>query len=183
YWLAQEKLRFSAQDAKDKDCGLRRADILIFGGDEVYPVASHEKYEDRLVKPYQSALEPKFNQRARAPKPETLPLPHVYAIPGNHDWYDTLTAFTRVFCDEKVKEFGGGSWKAPQNRSYFALRLPGNWWLIGIDLQLNSDLDTVQLQYFEMVAEKMRPGDRIILCSPEPYWAYQIAYGENDRNK
>jgi hypothetical protein len=35
---------------------LRRCDVLVFGGDEVYPVASREGYERRLIAPYRTAL-------------------------------------------------------------------------------------------------------------------------------
>jgi hypothetical protein len=169
YWLAQETLR--PQHA-GQPADLKRGSVLIFGGDQVYPMASREQYQHRLVEPYRDAMD-------RPPDPA----PHVYAIPGNHDWYDSLAAFTGLFCDETTRQFADGRWETPQNRSYFALRLPGKWWLLGIDLQLSSDLDAMQLRYFQTVAEQMEPGDRVILCSPEPYWIYQIAYGENDANK
>ncbi|MGH9767232.1 MAG: metallophosphoesterase family protein [Blastocatellia bacterium] len=172
YWLAQDELRLKAGNGKDGEYETRRGDVLIFGGDEVYPVADGEEYDHRLVKPYRDALD-------RIPEEK----PQVYAIPGNHDWYDSLSAFTSLFCDEKTSHFAGGRWEAPQNRSYFALRLPGKWWLIGIDLQLSSDLDAIQIQYFQKMADQMEEGDRVILCSPEPYWVYQIGYGENDENK
>ncbi|HEY6179460.1 MAG TPA: hypothetical protein VIX73_33625, partial [Kofleriaceae bacterium] len=61
-----------------------------FGGDLVYPVASREEYEQRLVMPYEHAL-----PHTRAPHPD------VFAIPGNHDWYDSLISFTRRFCSER----------------------------------------------------------------------------------
>ena len=38
-----------------------------------------------------------------------------------------------------------------QTRSYFALKLPANWWLLAIDLQLGADLDEPQVQYFQKV--------------------------------
>ena len=44
--------------------------------------------------------------------------PHVYAMPGNHDWYDGLSAFTRLFCsDIGGRRFAG--WWTRQRRSYF----------------------------------------------------------------
>jgi hypothetical protein len=39
--------------------------------------------------------------------------PHLFAIPGNHDWYDGLRAFTRLFCQERWI----GGWKTYQSRS------------------------------------------------------------------
>ena len=68
----------------------QRGRILVFGGDLVYPVASREDYEQRLVMPYEHAL-----PHTRAPHPD------VFAIPGNHDWYDSLISFTRRFCSER----------------------------------------------------------------------------------
>ena len=46
--------------------------------------------------------------------------PDMYALPGNHDWYDGLTSFMRLFCQ------GGwvGAWRTRQRRSYFAVKLP-----------------------------------------------------------
>ena len=104
------------------------------------------------------------------------PHPSVYAIPGNHDWYDSLVSFTRLFCSGRW--FAG--WRTKQTRSYFAARLPRGWWLIGTDVQLGSDLDQPQVEYFESVAKEMDPDDRVILCNAEPHWIYAQAYGQTD---
>ena len=143
----------------------KRGSILVFGGDEVYPAASRTEYKQRLVGPYETAL------RTTVP-----PHPSVYAIPGNHDWYDSLVSFTRLFCSRRW--FAG--WQVKQTRSYFAAKLPRGWWLIGTDVQLGSDLDQPQVEYFESVAEKMGPDDRVILCDAEPHWIYAQAYGQID---
>ena len=46
-----------------------------------------------------------------------------------------------------------------QHRSYFALKLPHRWWLVGVDSALQSDLDVPQLEYFRHIAEHaMEPG-------------------------
>ena len=54
YYTAQDELTL----ALDENCTLRteRGHILIFGGDEVYPTASLEGYERRLVLPYTYAF-------------------------------------------------------------------------------------------------------------------------------
>lgn len=36
------------------------------------------------------------------------------------------------------------SCKRPQEKSYFALRLPHGWWLFGLDLALVDDIDMCQ---------------------------------------
>ena len=66
--------------------------MLVFGGDEVYPTASKEDYEAKLRAPFddanlREAATRKWNDR------------FVFALPGNHDWYDGLSAFTHLFCN------------------------------------------------------------------------------------
>ncbi len=155
------------RDASGKEHTAERGSVLVFGGDQVYPVASRALYQDRLVRPYEAAL-----RDSEAPHPE------LFAIPGNHDWYDNLVAFTRLFCTERW--FAG--WRTRQQRSYFALKLPHGWWLIGTDVQLDSDIDTPQLSYFREMATQMGPDDRIILCLAEPHWIYARAYDKYDDN-
>ncbi|MEE9611568.1 MAG: hypothetical protein V3W19_09960 [Desulfatiglandales bacterium] len=149
----------------------KRGNVLIMGGDEVYPVASREGYRERLVAPYECALE--YSNK---------PHPHLFAIPGNHDWYDGLISFVRLFCQKRWI----GGWQTQQARSYFALRLPHHWWLLGVDTQQlessYSDIDGPQLEYFQKVAEKMENDDRVILCTPQPDWIYANIYDKRLQN-
>jgi hypothetical protein len=161
--VAQEELRLGGL-ASDEYL-TRRGSVLIFGGDVVYPVASRSGYAQRTVAPYEAAL----------PRTEA-PHPIVRAVPGNHDWYDSLVSFTRLFC---AHEWFAG-WKARQQRSYFTIKLPHGWWLIGTDIQLDSDIDQPQVDYFRSIAAQMQPSDRIILCNAEPHWIYAHIYGAND---
>jgi hypothetical protein len=141
-----------------------RGQVLIFGGDAVYPYPSRAEYERRTLAPYRAAFAG-ATQR-----------PDLFAIPGNHDWYDSLAAFSRLFC-RPGRSFAGC--KIQQSRSYFAVQLPQDWWLIGIDMQLGADLDDPQLRYFEDVARVMTPSSRIILCLPFAQWLMQKAYPED----
>jgi hypothetical protein len=134
---------------------LRRGSVLVMGGDEVYPSGDVRGYEQRTTGVYAAAL---------PGHPE--PRPVVYAVPGNHDWYDGLTSFLRVFAQSK--DIGG--WATQQRRSYFALRLPHGWWLWGVDISLNTYIDRPQLEYFREVGEQMADGDRLILCTAKPAW-------------
>ena len=146
---------------KGKQVETKRGRFLVMGGDEVYPTPSREAYGDRTVGPYESALPWVIYEQA----------PHLYAIPGNHDWYDGLTSFTRLFCQ---KRWIGGR-QTQQARSYFALKLPHNWWLWGVDTQLDAYIDKPQLNYFEDIARnQMKRNDRIILCTAEPSWVYTV---------
>lgn len=144
----------------------RRGDILVFGGDQVYPAADRIEYDQRLVKPYEKA----FPSRQREEHP------HAFAIPGNHDWYDSLISFSRLFCSKRW--FSG--WRTRQSRSYFALKLPHGWWLLGTDTQLGSDIDAPQVEYFKGVAAQMQETDRIILCHAEPHWIFARMYEHLD---
>ena len=85
----------------------------------------------------------------RRPVPGGAPFVHpdppkVYAIPGNHDWYDGLTNFIRIFCRNQWI----GAWQSIQERSYFAVQLPQRWWLWAIDIQFDTYIDEPQLTYF-----------------------------------
>lgn len=166
YHLAKPESTFTFPKTK-QSFETKRGEVMIFGGDEVYPTASREEYDQRLVAPYETAL-----------RYSKSPYPHVYAIPGNHDWYDSLVAFTRLFTARPW--FAG--WRTRQTRSYFALKLPHNWWLLGTDLQLGSDIDKPQMEYFQNLAGKMDDDARIILCHAEPHWIRAAQYGGEDPN-
>jgi hypothetical protein len=135
----------------------KRGRILVLGGDQVYPSASWVKYRDRFVGPYTAAL-PWVAEEAKAP--------HLFAIPGNHDWYDGLTCFMRVFC---AGAWIGG-WRTRQRRSYFALRLSQQWWLWATDIQFDTYLDSPQLDYFHAAARSLQQDDRVILVTAKPSW-------------
>lgn len=139
---------------------LPRASCLIMGGDQVYPDASRYDYQTRMRRPYEFAFPDNEAENAEHP--------HLFLIPGNHDWYDGLTLFLAMFCRGRETKFG--SWRASQNRSYFALRLPDNWWIWGYDSQLMEDIDQPQSDYFVRVARKMPKDAKIILCASVPSW-------------
>lgn len=153
--LAREEIPLRRSDGTV--CTTHRGQFLVFGGDEAYPIATRDIYRKRLQAPYETAS-----------LPGATPHADLFAIPGNHDWYGGLSAFTRLFCQQRTI----GNWQTRQTRSYFALRLPNKWWLLGVDIQLQEDIDGPQLEFFKAVAQEMAPGDRVILCTPEPDWIY-----------
>lgn len=171
YHLAQPQLNLPLPNNNQISHSTKQGEILIFGGDEVYPTASMDDYNERLIKPYKTAY---------SRKDSVVPL--IFAIPGNHDWYDSLVSFSRIFCEGR-KFFGS---RTMQNRSYFALKLIKGWWLFGTDMQLGSSLDTPQIEYFTTVMKKLEPNDQIILCNAEPHWLYSSLYKKdpafNNRN-
>jgi len=139
---------------------LPRGQVLIMGGDQVYPTATREQYDQRMKAPYAAAFPDSKRPSADHPL--------LFLIPGNHDWYDGLVLFLAKFC--RGRDTALGSWRATQHRSYFAVQLPDNWWVWGIDTQLTEDIDQPQASYFVAVAKAMPPNAKIILVCGVPSW-------------
>ncbi|MEV0151760.1 MULTISPECIES: metallophosphoesterase [unclassified Nonomuraea] len=59
----------------------RGTSFAVVASDVIYPAGSGNEYGDKFFRPYQDYDAP------------------IYAIPGNHDWYDGLGGYMRVFCD------------------------------------------------------------------------------------
>lgn len=148
---------------------LPRGKVLLLGGDQVYPTPARGGYRTRFLDPFRAAFP--------APVPEVRPMdpeepvpqpgaPWMVATPGNHDWYDGLRGFAQLFCNRKPV----GGWDTRQCTSYYVLELPNGWWIWGLDLQLESMIDRPQKQYFEEMRKALQPGDRVVLCAPEPSW-------------
>ncbi len=157
YLLAQEQLDIPEAGK------LPRGEVLIHGGDQAYPQATREEYERRFILPLSWAHTSPHNKRK------------AFAIPGNHDWYDGLAAFDSLFCAarDSLSEGQGntiGGWNFKQHRSYWAMKLPHDWWIWGADIQFSKYLDNAQVNYFEAIAEKMGPNDNLVICLAEPAW-------------
>jgi hypothetical protein len=166
YLLAQEKLRVNGGGV------LPQGDLLILGGDQCYPQATREGYREKLIAPFSWAFD--------IAKPKRK----LFAIPGNHDWYDGLSAFDSLFCASRDKLSDGkgnaiGGWQCQQHRSYWSIRLPYNWWVWGTDIQFSKYLDAAQVNYFETIADEMGPDDKIIICMAEPSWMLADMQGQD----
>ena len=159
-WAATQTMAWVlAQPALEVDGEqLPRGKVLLLGGDQVYPSATPEAYEDRFKGPFAAAL----------PRSQAGQEPDLYAVPGNHDWYDGLVSFLRLFCTNTWI----GGWRTRQRRSYFALKLPQNWWILAIDIQLDTYIDDVQLKYF--ADQGLKAGDKVILLTAKPSWVAAI---------
>ncbi len=149
-----------------------RGEILLFGGDTAYPVATAREITNRVIAPWNQVLD----SIGRDGKPRVL-----LGIPGNHDWYDGLDGFQRMFRlranEEEVrasvvgisqamlehyaewaKQFvRGGKVEKPkalalagytpvQNASYFALSVTRSFHLYAVDRQLTTP-DSRQRQF------------------------------------
>src|SRR5262245_61555916 len=180
YLVAAEKL-YGKGPVRDGIAGIKglppgqelpHGRLVLFGGDQVYPWPTRESYDEHTFTPYQLALpEPPAGTDGNVPPASR----DVFAIPGNHDWYDGLNAFDDQFCRSRAGRSSRhgrrfGDFQTCQHRSSFALKLPHNWWIWGADIQLTDTLDSGQLDYFMAVAEQMGPQDRFILCTAEPSW-------------
>jgi hypothetical protein len=166
---------------------LPRGQVLLLGGDQVYPSASRAAYGDRLLEPLEEAW-----RIAALDSCWPDPPPDLYALPGNHDWYDGLGSFFSLFCRRRImaqhnlsvdtpgRRIAG--WQTQQTRSYFALRLSRSWWLWGTDAQLGGYIDQPQLDFFRHVATSwMDEESKLILCVGDPAWAYATANAGDHR--
>ncbi len=61
----------------------KSTEFAIIGSDVVYPAGRSHHYLANFYMPYRNYLK------------------DIYAVPGNHDWYDVLTGFMIHFCDNQ----------------------------------------------------------------------------------
>jgi hypothetical protein len=66
---------------------LGRGEVLLFGGDTAYPVATDIEIHNRVCVPFNRVLIERQDGKPRV----------LLGIPGNHDWYDGLDGFVRMF--------------------------------------------------------------------------------------
>gem|GEM_PF-430892 len=175
---------------------LPRGDMLLFGGDTAYPVATAFEIHNRIIVPYSRALEEVRDNKRRV----------LVGIPGNHDWYGGLDGFGRMFrarrgaIDEAgadkpnevvrfaeiqhfvkwVEAFHVGHYVTKrsilplrgyvtvQDASYFALRLAPGLDLWGADRQLRA-VDFEQRAFFAGIRED---GRGLVLCLADPVRAF-----------
>ncbi|MFF5758614.1 metallophosphoesterase family protein [Streptomyces longwoodensis] len=112
--------------------------FAVVASDVIYPVGSADDYDTKFFRPYRD-----------------YPAP-IYAVPGNHDWYEGLGAFMRVFCDD-----------APPLPAEPAPRPPGRAWLRHLLWHRPRPGDGRRLDAAR--AQRSAPGQRVV--QPGPYWA------------
>ena len=180
---------------------LPRGSFLILGGDLAYPSPEEEVWRDRFLGPYNDALPRSLplreHERRRCPRMQpsssdpdrgiikelvikegsgsdhnvddqaVLSAPILFAIPGNHDWFDGIGTYRSLILS---KSWLGG-WHMPQKSSYFAIALPCDWHIFGLDNGLFEDIDLDQLQYFlSYVEQRLTVTSSVILITHEPVW-------------
>src|SRR5262249_52990256 len=74
-------------DSPGAELTLPRGDVLLFGGDTAYPVATELEIHNRVIVPFNQVLKDRLDGKPRV----------LLGIPGNHDWYGGLDGFGRMF--------------------------------------------------------------------------------------
>lgn len=109
----------------------------VLCSDVLYPVGSANEYGTKFFRPYRDYDAP------------------IYPIPGNHDWYDGLTGFMRVFCDAPALP------AAPRPRAGSAA-----WWR-SLLWRAPETVDEDRLARARRLRDRPGQAGR----SPGPYWA------------
>ncbi len=150
---------------------LPRGRFLFVGGDTSYHVADYNTLVARFQRPFNWAFVDLKEDNAAAKKdPPTCT--RIYAIPGNHDYYNFLDGFGRQFRKPITKTAGEKSlldllgFDRFQECSYVALKLPFDWWFWGIDSQ-EGKLDKRQIHFFKKLYEGAAI-KKLIVATPEP---------------
>jgi hypothetical protein len=111
--------------------------FAVLCSDVLYPVGSANEYDTKFFRPYRDYDAP------------------IYAVPGNHDWYDGLTGFMRVFC------------RAPALAPAAGPRpLSAAWWR-GLLWKSPDEPDDARLDQARLM--RSRPSQEA--SQPGPYWA------------
>jgi hypothetical protein len=109
----------------------------VLSSDVLYPVGSANEYGTKFFRPYRDYDAP------------------IYAVPGNHDWYDGLTGFMRVFC--RAPALPPGARPRPLSPAWWRARL---W-------RPSETPDDARLDQ----ARQMRSAPAQAASQPGPYWA------------
>jgi hypothetical protein len=175
---------------------LPRGDVLLFGGDTAYPVATELEIHNRVIVPFSRVLEGVADGKNRV----------LLGVPGNHDWFAGLDGFGRMFRERRgmvdlagasrpneiirfaqighfvkwVEAFRVGRYVTKrstlplagyvpvQDASYFALRLAPGLDLWGTDRQLRA-VDFEQRAFFAGLRQE---GRGLVLCIADPAHAF-----------
>jgi hypothetical protein len=143
--------------------------FAVIASDVLYPAGSGNEYGDKFFRPYKDYDAP------------------IYAVPGNHDWYDGLGGFMRVFCDapplkpkpKPMSGLRGLLWRKPdtideqgladarklRSRPEQQAVQPGPYWVIdtpsllvvGVDTGIRGMIDAQQAGWLRRTSLDPRP--------------------------
>jgi hypothetical protein len=173
-----------------------RGEILLFGGDTAYPVATAEEITNRVIAPWNQVLQALPDDGRRRV---------LLGVAGNHDWYDGLDGFGRMFrrrppgdearpnlagisqpmiqhhAEWALEFVRGGKVDKPralvlsgytpvQNATYFALTLAPSLELLAIDRQL-TDTDSRQQRFLGDYYQQ-HPAAATLAVLPDPVYPF-----------
>jgi hypothetical protein len=145
---------------------LPRGRFVFFGGDTAYHVADTATLEKHLCTPFAWAL---FDKQGSQPlAAETR---YAFGVPGNHDYYDSLIGFNRLFRAPGSPHLPLADYKRRQRASFVALRLPFDYLFLGLDSQ-QGKLDRRQRQFMRRCLVK-HGRERLIVATPEPTTVFE----------
>jgi hypothetical protein len=201
---AVARLVFASYEVPDPDhpdafLVVPRGDVLLFGGDTAYPVATAKEITNRLIVPWNKILQALPDDgRARV----------LLGLPGNHDWYDGLDGFGRMFRRRQAQDHGrpevvplsqpmlehhaewareflvGGTVDKPsalvltgyvpvQGASYFALTLAPHLEWLAVDRQLTT-VDSRQSRFL-VDRYQAHPDSATFVVLPDPVYHFGVA--------
>jgi hypothetical protein len=178
------RMLFAEYTVDDGGAPLRlpRGEVLLFGGDTAYPVATADEIYRRVVQPWNELLDGLDEPRDR---PRVL-----LGIPGNHDWYDGLDGFGRFFRQSPPDEEEEPDEPASADAASLPTPKPGrNVGLLARGLHLDEVGGTLQTIADAAKATRamwrgrgLRRRSRLTLHGYEPvqessYWALPLAPG------
>jgi hypothetical protein len=120
-------------------------DFAVICGDVIYPAGCELEYAYKFCWPYRNYQAP------------------IYALPGNHDWYDGLRGFMAYFCGQT------SSPAKPRRRLFSRAGLLDRLWL-----DQNPPEDPIKRQYLNTLRREPQQQSRL----PGPY--FQITTGPLD---
>lgn len=159
---------------------LPRGDLLVFGGDIAYPVATADEVQRRLVEPWNEQLR-KIGASSRKRV--------LLGVPGNHDWYDGLDGFGRLFRRPDEAPFRADTKSPKRLRNRLARRTGRKVGLVARQLHLDEVSGLVDIAVgVSKTAVAFAKGEgvkrrrRLVLRGYEPvqeasYFAMRIAPG------
>jgi hypothetical protein len=162
--------RVDLRGGPDFSYRLPRGRFLFVGGDTAYHIADLESLVERFQTPFNWAYEERYG--GQRPPDSVRP---IFAIPANHDYYDFLDGFNRQFRTplEGKSQLELKGFEARQSASFVALKLPQDWWLLGLDSQ-EGKADRRQKAFFKAILNPdsetythPKPS-KLIVATPEP---------------
>ncbi|MFE3453907.1 metallophosphoesterase family protein [Nonomuraea sp. NPDC059194] len=155
--------------------------FAVIASDVIYPTGAGNDYPHKFFRPYKDYQAP------------------IYALPGNHDWYDGLGGFMRVFCDapplkpKPDRGLRGLLWRRPEPIDEAALAQartmrgapaqqavqPASYWaiesesllIVGIDTGIDGLIDKDQVEWLRRTSRDPRPK---ILITGKPIYTRNV---------